>query len=94
MNFQPFGDRVVVQPGESESVTPTGIILPEAAQDDKQEGTVVAVGPGRTENGHKIGMEVAVGDVVIYSKYGGTQIKNAGIEYLVLSERDILGRVK
>ena len=90
MNLKPLGDRVIVKPGEGEEKTASGIVLPDTAKEKPQEGEVVAVGSGRTEDGEKITPEVAVGNKVIYSKYGGTEVKVEGAEYLILSERDIL----
>ncbi len=90
MNLQPLGDRVIVKPSEGEEKTASGIVLPDAAQEKPQEGEVVAVGPGRTEDGKTIAPEVSVGNKVIYSKYGPTEIKVEGAEYLILSEKDIL----
>ena len=90
MNLKPLGDRVIVKPGEGEEKTASGIVLPDTAKEKPQEGEVVAVGSGRTEDGEKIAPEVSAGDKVIYSKYGGTEVKVKGDEYLILSERDIL----
>lgn len=87
----PIGDRVVVKPEPEEEKTRSGIVLPDAAKEKPQEGTVVAVGPGRVlDNGQKVPLEVKVGNKVIYSKYGGTEIKIDGEEYVILSEKDIL----
>ena len=94
-NLEPLEDRVVVRPLEEETQkTPTGIIIPDTAKEKPQEGEVVAIGPGRFEDGKRIPLDVKVGDVVIYSKYGGTEIKVEGDEYLVLSARDLLAVVK
>ncbi len=90
MNLKPLGDRVVVKPSEGEEKTPSGIVLPDSAQEKPQEGKIIAVGDGRVEDGKKIAPEVKVGDKVIYSKYGGTEIKNNGTDYLILRESDIL----
>ncbi|MDP3013479.1 MAG: co-chaperone GroES [Candidatus Subteraquimicrobiales bacterium] len=94
MKIKPLGDRVVVKPGESEEVLRSGIVLPDTAKEKPQEGTVVAVGSGRYEEGKLIPLAVKVGDKVISSKYGGTEVKVEGEEYLVLSERDILARIE
>lgn len=94
MKLKPLGDRVVVKPGESEEVLKSGIVLPDTAKEKPQEGTVVAVGSGRYEDGKKIPLEVKTGDKVIYSKYGGTEVKIEGEEYLILSERDVLAIIK
>ena len=95
MNLQPLGDRVVVKPlSEEDSKTPSGIYIPDTAKEKPQEGEVVAVGPGEpNDNGDKIKPDVDKGDKVVYSKYGGTEIKVDGIEYLILSSRDILAKV-
>jgi len=87
----PIGDRVVVKPEPEEVKTKSGIVLPESAKEKPSEGTVVAVGGGRIlDNGQKAHMEVKVGDKVIYTKYGGTEVKIEGEEYVILAERDIL----
>ena len=93
--FRPLHDRVVVRRVESEAKTKGGIIIPDTAKEKPQEGEVVAVGPGRwDEDGEKrIPLDVAEGDTVIYSKYGGTEIKYNGEEYLILSARDVLAVV-
>ena len=95
MNLQPLGDRVVVKPlSEEDSKTPSGIYIPDTAKEKPQEGEVVAVGPGEpNDNGEKIKPDVEKGDKVVYSKYGRTEIKVEGIEYLILSSRDILAKV-
>ncbi|OGC03937.1 co-chaperone GroES [candidate division WOR-1 bacterium RIFOXYA12_FULL_43_27] len=87
----PLGDRVLVKPAPSEEKTKSGIVLPDSAKEKPQEGTIVAVGSGRVlDNGQKVPLEVKVGDTVIYSKYGGTEIKLDGEEFIILQERDIL----
>jgi chaperonin GroES len=94
-NLEPLEDRVVVRPLEEDvQKTPTGIIIPDTAKEKPQEGEVVAVGPGRFEEGKRIPMDVKVGDRVLYSKYGGTEVKVGSDEYLVLSARDLLAIVK
>ena len=95
MNLRPLGDRVVVKPlSEEASKTPSGIYIPDTAKEKPQEGEVVAVGPGEpNDNGEKIKPDVEKGDKVVYSKYGGTEIKVEGTEYLILSSRDILAKV-
>ncbi|HEX9694765.1 MAG TPA: co-chaperone GroES [Actinomycetota bacterium] len=94
-SLEPLEDRVVVRPLEEEvQKTPTGIIIPDTAKEKPQEGEVVAVGPGRFEDGKRVPMDVAVGNHVIYSKYGGTEVKVEGDEYLVLSARDLLAVIK
>jgi chaperonin GroES len=93
MKLQPLADRVVVKPSESEEVTKSGIVLPDTAKEKPQEGEVIAVGPGKHEEGKRIPLEVKVGDKVIYSKYGGTEVKVEGVEHLILRESDILAIV-
>ena len=93
-NLEPLEDRIVVKPGEEEETTVSGIVIPDTAKEKPQEGEVVAVGPGRFEDGKRIPMDVKVGDKVIYSKYGGTEVKLEGDEYLILSARDVLAIVK
>ena len=95
MNLQPLGDRVVVRPlDEADMKTPSGIYIPDTAKEKPQEGEVVAVGPGElNEKGNRIEIDVKKSDKVIYSKFGGTEIKVEGIEYLILSSRDILAKV-
>lgn len=94
MKLQPLGDHLIVQSLKSEEKTASGIVLPETAQEKPTEGKVIAVGSGRWEEGKRIPLEVKAGDKVIYSKYGGTEIKLDGEELLIMSERDILAIVK
>jgi len=90
-NLTPLGDRVVVNPEPEEQKTKSGIVLPDSAKEKPSEGTVVAVGSGRVlDSGQRVAVEVKIGNRVIYSKYGGTEIKIDGEEYIILSERDIL----
>jgi chaperonin GroES len=89
-NLKPLEDRIVVKPSEEEETTVSGIVIPDTAKEKPQEGSVVAVGPGRFEDGNRVPLDVAVGDTVIYSKYGGTEVKVEGDEYLILSARDVL----
>jgi len=95
MNLQPLGDRVIVKPlSEEDMKTPSGIFIPDTAKEKPQEGEVVAVGPGEpNDKGEKIKPDVETGDKVVYSKYGGTEIKVEGVEYLILSSRDILAKL-
>lgn len=87
----PIGDRVVVKPEPEEQKTKSGIVLPDSAKEKPSEGTIVAVGTGRTlDNGQRIPIEVKIGDRVIYSKYGGTEVKVETEDYVILAERDIL----
>ncbi len=92
MNLKPLGDRVVVKVLESEERTKAGIVIPDTAKEKPQKGKVIAVGPGRVneETGQRIPVDVKVGDTIIFAKYGGTEIKLEGEDYLILSERDIL----
>ena len=92
--IKPLEDRIVVQALEAETTTASGLVIPETAKEKPQEGTVLAVGPGRFEDGNRIPLDVAVGDKVLYSKYGGTEVKYAGEEYLVLSARDVLAVIE
>ncbi|MDT3438490.1 MULTISPECIES: co-chaperone GroES [Pseudofrankia] len=92
--IKPLEDRIVVQPSDAETTTASGIVIPDTAKEKPQEGTVLAVGPGRFEDGKRVPLDVKVGDVVLYSKYGGTEVKYAGEEYLVLSARDVLAVIE
>jgi chaperonin GroES len=92
-SLKPLEDRVVVKPGDEQETTVSGIVIPDTAKEKPQEGEVVAVGPGRFEDGARVPLDVKVGDKVLYSKYGGTEVKVAGTEYLVLSARDVLAVV-
>ena len=95
LNLKPLGDRLVVEPVEKEERTASGIILPETAKEKPQEGTVLAVGPGRTDDdGKRIAMDVKVGDVVLYAKYAGTEVKIDDKKLLILKESDILAIVE
>jgi chaperonin GroES len=91
VNIKPLEDRIVVKTLEAEQTTASGLVIPDTAKEKPQEGEVLAVGPGRIDdNGQRIPLDVTVGDKVIYSKYGGTEVKYAGEEFLILSARDIL----
>jgi chaperonin GroES len=93
VNLQPLADRLVVKPIEVEEKTKAGIYLPDTAKEKPQEGKVVAVGPGRlSDDGKRIAMDIKVGDIVIYAKYGGTEIKLDDVEYMILRESDILAK--
>ena len=93
--LKPLEDRIVVQPLEAEQVTASGLVIPDTAKEKPQEGKVVAVGPGRFDDkGARVPVDVKVGDVVLYSKYGGTEVKYSGEEYLVLSARDVLAVIE
>jgi chaperonin GroES len=89
-SLKPLEDRIVVKPGEGEETTSSGIVIPDTAKEKPVEGEVVAVGPGRFEDGTRVPLDVSVGDKVIYSKYGGTEVKVEGEDYLILSARDVL----
>jgi chaperonin GroES len=94
MKLKPLGDRLVVEPRERESTTASGLVLPETAKEKPQEGEVIAVGPGRRdEDGDRIEMDVKVGDIVLYAKYGGTEIKIEDKKLLILKESDVLAIV-
>ena len=94
VNIKPLEDRIVVQAIEAEKTTASGLVIPDTAKEKPQEGSVVAIGPGRIDdNGNRVPIDVAIGDKVIYSKYGGTEVKYSGQEYLILSARDILAVV-
>jgi chaperonin GroES len=95
VNIKPLEDRLVVQANEAETTTASGIVIPDTAKEKPQEGTVLAVGPGRfDDNGNRVPLDVKVGDTVLYSKYGGTEVKYSGEEYLVLSARDVLAIIE
>ena len=89
-SLKPLEDRVVVKASEGDETTASGIVIPDTAKERPQEGEVMAAGPGRFEDGQRIPMDVEAGDKVIYSKYGGTEVKVQGQEYLILSARDVL----
>jgi chaperonin GroES len=92
VNIKPLEDRILVKTLEAEQTTASGLVIPDTAKEKPQEGEVIAVGPGRfNEDGdERIPLDISVGDKVIYSKYGGTEVKYAGEEYLILSARDVL----
>ena len=93
--LKPLEDRIVVQPLEAEQTTASGLVIPDTAKEKPQEGKVLAVGPGRFDDkGARVPVDVQVGDVVLYSKYGGTEVKYSGEEYLVLSARDVLAVIE
>ena len=95
MNLQPLEDRIVVRPGDAEETTVSGLVIPDTAKEKPQQGEVLAVGPGRFDDkGARVPVDVQVGDVVLYSKYGGTEVKYSGEEYLVLSARDVLAVIE
>lgn len=95
MQLKPLGNRVVVEPIEQEEMTASGLVLPETAKEKPQKGNVISVGPGdRDEDGKRIPMDVKVGDVVLFAKYGGTEIKIDSKKLLILRESDILAIVE
>jgi chaperonin GroES len=89
--IKPLGDRVLVKPDAAEEKTASGLIIPDTAKEKPQRGTVVAVGPGKIENGTKIDMTVKAGDKVLYGKYAGTEVNLNGEELMIMRESDILG---
>ena len=94
MNLQPLGDRLIVEVLEEEETTSSGIVLPDTAKEKPQRGRVLAVGPGnRDEDGEYVPMDLAEGDEVIFSKYGGTEVKLGTDEYLILRESDVLAKL-
>jgi len=94
INLKPLGDRVVLKPSPKEEVTKSGLVIPDTAKEKPQEGTILAVGPGRLDDqGKRLPMDVKVGDKVLYAKYAGTEVKIEGEEYLILKESDILAIV-
>ncbi len=96
VSIKPLEDRIVVKPLDAEQTTASGLVIPDTAKEKPQEGEVLAVGPGRfdDEGETRIPLDVKVGDTVIYSKYGGTEVKYNGEEYLILSARDVLAVIE
>ncbi len=95
VSIKPLEDRIVVKALEAEQTTASGLVIPDTAKEKPQEGEVLAIGPGRVDdNGNRVPLDVQVGDKVIYSKYGGTEIKYSGDELLILSARDVLAVVE
>lgn len=95
IKLKPLADRLVVEPKEREELTPSGLVLPETAKEKPQQGEVIAVGPGqRDDDGKRIPMDVAVGDIVMYAKYGGTEVKINDKKLLILKESDVLAIVE
>ena len=94
MNLKPLGDRVVIKPSPKEEITKSGLVIPDTAKEKPQEGTILAVGPGRLDDdGKRLPMDVKVNDKVLYAKYAGTEIKIEGEDHLILRETDILAVV-
>lgn len=95
IDIKPLEDRIVVQINEAEATTASGLVIPDSAKEKPQEATVLAIGNGRFDsNGERVPMDVKVGDIVVFSKYGGTEIKYNGEEYLILSQRDVLAVIE
>ncbi len=96
MNLQPLEDRIVVRPSDFEATTASGLVIPDTAKEKPQQGDVLAVGPGRRseQTGELVPMDVAEGDTVVYSKYGGTEITLGGEDLLILNARDVLAILK
>ncbi len=94
VSIKPLEDRIVVKPLDAEQTTASGLVIPDTAKEKPQEGEVMAIGPGRFEDGNRVPLDVAVGDKVVYSKYGGTEVKYDGEEYLILSARDVLAVIE
>jgi chaperonin GroES len=93
VKLQPLGDRLVVKPTEKEETTKSGLIIPDTAKEKQQEGQDIAVGPGRlSEDGKRIEMDVKVGDIVLYARYGGTEIKVDNVDLMILRESDVLAK--
>lgn len=94
VTIKPLEDRLVIKAVEAEQTTASGLVIPDTAKEKPQEGEVVAVGPGRVDdNGNRVPLDVNVGDKIIFSKYGGTEVKYSGEEFLILSARDVLAVV-
>jgi chaperonin GroES len=94
MNLQPLDDRIVVKQNEAEEKTASGLVIPDTAKEKPQQGAVLAVGPGRrSDTGELIPLDIAVGDTIVYSKYGGTEITIDGEDLLILTSRDVLAKV-
>jgi chaperonin GroES len=95
VSLQPLEDRIVVRPNEAEETTASGLVIPDTAKEKPQQGEVVAVGPGRFgDDNERVPMDISVGDTVVYSKYGGTEISSDGEDLLILNARDVLAIVK
>ena len=95
MSLKPLEDRIIVKPGDAEETTASGLVIPDTAKEKPQQGEVLAVGPGRrSDSGELIPLDIKVGDTVVYSKYGGTEIAQDGEDLLILSGRDVLAVVK
>ena len=95
MNLQPLEDRIVVKPGEAEETTASGLVIPDTAKEKPQQGEVLAIGPGKRseDTGELVPLDISVGDTVVYSKYGGTEITSEGEDVLILNARDVLAKI-
>ena len=94
VNIKPLEDRVLIQIKEAESTTASGLVIPDSATEKPQEGVVIAAGPGRFDGDDRVPMDIKVGDTVVFSKYGGTELKYDGEEYLLLNSRDVLAIIE
>ena len=95
VTIRPLEDRIVVKALEAEEMTASGLVIPDTAKEKPQEGEVLSVGPGRIDDsGNRVPLDISVGDVIIFSKYGGTEVKYSGEDYLILSARDVLAVVQ
>jgi chaperonin GroES len=95
VSIKPLEDRILVRTLEAEQTTASGLVIPDTTKEKPQEGEVLAVGPGRIDDsGNRVPLDISVGDTVIYSKYGGTEVKYSGEEYLILSARDVLAVIE
>ena len=94
VNIKPLEDRVLIQIKEAESTTASGLVIPDSVKEKPQEGVVIAAGPGRFDGDDRVPMDIKVGDTVVFSKYGGTELKYDGEEYLLLNSRDVLAIIE
>ena len=94
VNIKPLEDRVLIQIKEAESTTASGLVIPDSAKEKPQEGVVIAAGPGRFDGDDRVPMDIKVGDTVVFSEYGGTELKYDGEEYLLLNSRDVLAIIE
>ena len=94
VNIKPLEDRVLIQIKEAESTTASGLVIPDSAKEKPQEGVVIAAGPGRFDGDDRVPTDIKVGDTVVFSKYGGTELKYDGEEYLLLNSRDVLAIIE
>lgn len=94
VNIKPLEDRILIQIAQAETTTASGLVIPDSAKEKPQEGVVVAAGPGRLDGADRVTMDIKVGDTVVFSKYGGTELKYDGEEYLLLNSRDVLAIIE